>query len=209
MQFGEHLSSPRINRRSRERRGLEAIFTSERAGRKREFLTGAVGIIGGLFLSVLALFRGGAPKILGPLAAAVYSSLTFGAVGALLLICGCGILTFAIGRREAKLSNNTVSPIDGPSGVDDLGDVVSHNATNRMFGLGSRISAVAFVQSLVLVLLYSGFVQEFDSNVTMQMWVRSNFPVGQSVLNWEGVLILSVSLGILLVQFLPGRFFSE
>lgn len=78
-----------------------------------------------------------------------------------------------------------------------------------MFGLGSRVGFVAFVQSLVLIVLYSGFVQEYGSNPTMQIWVHSNFSVAQSVLNWQGVLVLSVSLGVLLLQFLPGRFFSE
>ena len=78
-----------------------------------------------------------------------------------------------------------------------------------MFGQGSKLGIVAFIQGLVLVALYAGFVQEYESNFTLQIWVRSNFPVGQSVLNWESVLILSVAMGLLLLQFLPGRFFSE
>jgi len=78
-----------------------------------------------------------------------------------------------------------------------------------MFGHGSKLGSVAFIQGLVLVALYAGFVQEYESNLTLQVWVRSNFPVGQLVLNWEGVLILSASLGLLLLQFLPGRFLSE
>jgi hypothetical protein len=102
-----------------------------------------------------------------------------------------------------------VSALDGRSEVEDFEEHVGRGKTQRMFGPGSIIGVVAFVQSFVLVVLCSGFVQEYESNSTMQIWVRSNFPVGQSVLNWEGVLILSVSLGILLLQFLPGRFFSE
>ncbi len=78
-----------------------------------------------------------------------------------------------------------------------------------MFGPGSKLGSVAFIQSLLLVALYAGFVQEYESNLTLQIWVRSNFPVAETVLNWENVLILSVSLGLLLLQFLPGRFLSE
>ena len=78
-----------------------------------------------------------------------------------------------------------------------------------MFGPGSRIGAIAFVQSVAIVALYSGFVQEFESSATMQTWVRSNFLIGQSLLSREGVLILSVLLRLLLVQFLPGRVLSE
>ena len=78
-----------------------------------------------------------------------------------------------------------------------------------MFGPGSRIGAIAFIQTVAIVTLYSGFVQEYESSATMQSCVRSNFPIGQSLLSWERVLILSVSLGLLLVQFLPGRVLSE
>lgn len=208
MQFRKAVSFALVSRRSRGRKGLEAIFSSQEAGREREVLTGAVGILAGLFLSIVAIFRTDAPQALGLLANAVYSSLAFGALGVLLLICGGGTITFAL-ARESKLLNRTGSPVDRVSEVDAIGDAVSHSGSRRMFGPGSKMGAVAFIESLVLVALYSGFVQEFESNVTMQIWVRSNFPVGQYLLNWEGVLVLSVCLGLLLLQFLPGRFFSE
>ena len=66
MQSGENGSLAQVNRRSRERKGLEAIFTSQKEGMKIEILTGAAGIMAGLFLSVLALFRADAPQALGP-----------------------------------------------------------------------------------------------------------------------------------------------
>jgi len=78
-----------------------------------------------------------------------------------------------------------------------------------MFGPGSRVGAIAFIQSVAIVKLYSDFVQEYESSATMQSCVSSNFPIGQPLLSWERVLILSVSLGLLLVQFLPGRVLSE
>ena len=57
MQSGENGSLAQVNRRSRERKGLEAIFTSQKEGMKIEVLTGAAGVMAGLFLSVFALFR--------------------------------------------------------------------------------------------------------------------------------------------------------
>ncbi|OLE59425.1 MAG: hypothetical protein AUG17_02735 [Crenarchaeota archaeon 13_1_20CM_2_53_14] len=196
----------RANGRKRERKGLEAIFTSHKKGMKVEILTGAGGIITGLFLSVFALLRVDAPQALGPWGDTIYSALTLGSLGALLLICGGGTITFAVLHRETKLRNTFASP---STDVDSLGFAKDHDTTQRMFGPGSRIGVVALIQSVVLVALYSGFVQEFESNLTMQSWIRSNFPIGQSLLNWEGVLILSVSLALLLLQFLPGRFLSE
>lgn len=198
-----------VNRRSRERRGLEAIFSSEKTGIERQVLTGAAGAIAGLILSILAILGTNYPHALGLSSNVVYSSLTFGALGILLLICGGGTLAFALAHNESKTSNSAPSSIDGPSRIDAIEDALSENQTQRMFGQGSRTGGVAFVQSLVLVALCSGFVQEFESNSTMQIWVRSNIPVGQSLLNWEAVILLSVLLGFLLLQFLPGRFFSE
>ncbi|HXL50852.1 MAG TPA: hypothetical protein VN949_03465 [Candidatus Limnocylindrales bacterium] len=196
----------RASRRRRERKGLEAIFTSQKEGMEIEILTGAAGIMAGLFLSVFALFRADAEQALGPWGDTIYSALTFGSLGALLVICGGGTIIFAIARRETKLQNTSASPT---TDLDPLGFEKDHEGTRRMFGPGSRIGAIAFIQSVALVALYSGFVQEFESSPTMQSWVRSNFPIGQSLLSWEGVLILSVSLGLLLVQFLPGRVLSE
>ena len=198
-----------LSRRSSERRGLEAIFSSEKTGIERQVLAGAAGVIAGLILSILAILRTNDPQALGPSSNVVYSSLTFGAFGILLMICGGGTLTFAFVHNESKISNTVTSPIDRPSHVDVIEDALSEHQTQRMFGQGSRIGGVAFIQSLVLVAFYSGFVQEFESNSTMQIWVRSNIPVGQSFLNWEAVLVLSVVLSFLLLQFLPGRFFSE
>jgi hypothetical protein len=185
---------------------LEAIFTSQKEGMEIEILTGATGIVAGLFLTVLALFRAEAQQALSPWGVIVYSTLTFGSLGTLLLICGAGTIIFAVAHIETKPQNTFAFPT---SVVDSLESAEDHGRTRRMLGPGSRIGAVAFLQSVVLVALYSGFVQEFKSNLTMQTWVRSNFPIGQSALNWEGVLILSVSLALLLLQFLPGRFLSE
>ncbi len=206
LQFGGIDLLTRASRRRRERKGLEAIFTSQKEGMEIEILTGATGIMAGLFLSVFALFRADALQALGPWGDTIYSALTFGSLGALLVICGGGTVIFAIARRETKLQNTSASPT---TDLDPLGFEKDHEETRRMFGPGSRIGAIAFVQSVALVALYSGFVQEFESSATMQGWVRLNFPVGQSLLSWEGVLILSVSLGLLLVQFLPGRVLSE
>jgi hypothetical protein len=193
MQHRELCLLTAVNRRSRERKGLEAIFSSKDSSIKTEVLAGAAGMLAGSLFAVLAILRTSEPQVLGTSANVIYSALTFGAIGTLLLVSGGGTIAFAFANRDSKLSNRTASRLE----------------KERMFGPGSRMGAVALIQSLVLIGLYSGFVQEFDLNTTMQVWLRSNFPVGQSVLNWEGVLILSVLLGFLLLQFLPGGYFSE
>jgi hypothetical protein len=207
MRSEENGSLAHANRRSREHRGLDAIFSAEKPRSEKELLTGSIGIIAGLLLLILAIFRTFSPEVLGPFSDAVYSSLAFGAVGIILLICGGGTITFAIAQRKSNHSQPLRSDRDNSSSI--LGGIEAHTGTRGMFGASSKIGALAFVQSLVLVVLYSGFVQEFESNTTMQIWLQSNFPVGQSVLNWESVLILAIFLGLLLLLFLPGRYFSD
>src|SRR5207245_11438258 len=92
--------STRANRRKSDRKGLEAIFTSEKERMEVEIPTGAAGIIGGLILSVLAVFRSDAPKVLGPWGDTVYSAVTLGSLGALLFICGVGSFGFGRGLLE-------------------------------------------------------------------------------------------------------------
>lgn len=207
MQFGESSSLARANDRRRERKGLEAIFSSQKPGKEKELFAGGAGIIAGLLLSILAIFRTGFSQVLGPFGDTVFSGLAFGAVGVLLLICGGGTVIFATARRESDKSNPVRSGHDNNSHVLEV--FAAGTGTHGMFDSSSRTGVVAFVQSLLLLVLYSGFVQEFESNLTMQIWLQSNFPIGHSVLNWESVLILSVALGIVLLQFLPGRYFSE
>lgn len=199
----------RAHRAKHGRKGLEAIFTSQSHLRNREVLTGAIGIVTGLFLSTFAAFPAEARQALGGWGQAIYSPLSFGSMGVMLFICGAGTIIFVITNRDTILESSRTASADERSGLDSRQSVDGPKGRRKMFGPGSKLGIVALIQGLVLVALYAGFVQEYDSNVTLQLWVRSNFPVGQSVLNWESVMILSVSLGLLLLQFLPGRFFSE
>jgi hypothetical protein len=196
----------RARRAKHQRRGLEAIFTSQNHVRNSEILAGVAGVLAGLFLSIVAVFQAQDPKALGAWGQSIHSPLAFGSIGVLLLICGVGTIIFALVEHETSLKSRIASSADE---VDSSRSDGSAKERRWIFGPGSKLGSVGFIQSLVLVVLYAGFVQEYESNSTMQIWIRSNFPVGQSVLNWEGVLILSVSLALLLLQFLPGRFLSE
>jgi hypothetical protein len=199
----------RARRGKHERKGLEAIFASQTNVRNSEVLAGAAGVVAGLFLSIVAAFQAEDPQVLGAWGRSIYSPLAFGSIGVVLLICGVGTITFALVHHETNLENRIASSADEHSDVDSSRTDGSAKGRRWIFCPGSKMGSVAFIQGLVLVVLYAGFVQEYESNSTMQIWIRSNFPVGQSVLNWEGVLILSVSQALLLLQFLPGRFLSE
>src|SRR5438105_14862060 len=90
---------------------------------------------------------------------------------------------------QTKLQTTSVSPTDD---LDLLGFEKDHEGTRRMFSPGSRIGGIAIVQSVAIVALYSGFIQEFESSATMQTWVRSTILIGQSLVSRAGVLILAL-----------------
>src|SRR5204863_5819360 len=110
LQLGGTGLLTRANRRRNERKGLEAIFSSQKEGMKIEVLTGAAGVMAGLFLSVFALFRVDAVQALGPWGDTIQSALSFGSLGTFLVICGGGTMIFAIAHRETKLQDTSASP---------------------------------------------------------------------------------------------------
>ena len=57
LQLGGTGLLTRTNRRRNERKGLEAIFSSQKEGMKIEVLTGAAGVMAGLFLLSLRYFE--------------------------------------------------------------------------------------------------------------------------------------------------------
>src|SRR5207247_10581521 len=72
-----------------------------------------------------------------------------------------------------------------------------------------RRALLAFIQSTLIAALYTGLVEEYQSNLSMQQWVRLAFPTAKYILNWETVLVLSTLLGLITTQFLPGRILAE
>src|SRR5438445_11024117 len=119
LQFGGTDLITRANRRRRERKGLEAIFTSQKEGMKIEILTGAAGIMAGLFLSVFALFRADPPQALGPCRDTYYSALKLGSLGAHLVICVGGTIMFETAHSETTLQITSASPT---TDLDPIGD---------------------------------------------------------------------------------------
>ena len=68
--------------------------------------------------------------------------------------------------------------------------------------LNLRLSLIAFFQGCLLLALFAGLVGEYESNLTMQEWVRSSFGFGQVLLTWQAVLASSFLMGLLVVYCL-------
>jgi hypothetical protein len=72
-----------------------------------------------------------------------------------------------------------------------------------------RTLAIALVEAVILVTIYTGLVREYISNVNMQNWVQTNFVPGIYLLNYYVVLILAGLLGMLIFRLLPRKLQPE
>ena len=138
-----------------------------------------------------------------------------------LLIGGVGLCTYYLAMRRTwrassriesalyelealleKKNTSTDSPVDAGVvlGVKPIG--------RKSFHL-PKVLAIALVEAIVMLIIYSGLVQEYGSNVNMQNWVQANFAPGGYLLNYYGVLILAGLLGVAIFQLLPRKLQSR
>jgi hypothetical protein len=139
-----------------------------------------------------------------------------------LLIAGVGLCTYYLAmRRTWRASNRIESALyeletlvgqrNLPLGQPSASETVPSQKIEKDNRSSIVSKALAFVlaQSIVLIILYGGLVQEYASNINMQNWVRANFAPGSYLLNFNAVLILTGLLGILIFQLTPKRLHSK
>jgi hypothetical protein len=152
------------------------------------------------------------PKLLGISEIGSYLSTFLASLGLLFVISGSGIcLSYSIfkpiyadngiAHTVGQSTNPTDRGIHGRGYGDRHVGIVSSN--NVKFGL------LAFTQSCLALALFSGLVDEYQSNKSMQQWVSSTFPYAQLVLSWEAVFVASALFGIIVIQFIPGKALAE
>ena len=135
-----------------------------------------------------------------------------------LLIGGVGLCTYYFAMRRTWRASNRIE-----SALLELEALVSQkNATSSpwldqrtvpdaktairlRFDFLPRTLAIALVEAVLLVIIYSGLVQEYVSNVNMRNWVQANFAPGIYLLNYYVVFILAGLLGMLIFRLLPRK----
>ena len=132
-----------------------------------------------------------------------------------LLIGGVGLCTYYFTMRRtwraSSLIESTLYELEAlviqrslSAGFPESGAAIEAKPTGRRrFHLPSKALSIALVESVVMIVMYGGLVQEYGSNVNMRNWVRANFALGGYVLNYYGVLILAGVLGVMIFQLLP------
>ena len=139
-----------------------------------------------------------------------------------LLIGGVGLCTYYLAmRRTWRASSRIESALyelevlvgqksTSPESPAVVGVVMeAKRAGRKSFSLPSKALSIAFVEAIVMIMIYGGLVREYSSNVNMQNWVRANFALGGYFLNYYGMLILAGLLGVAIFRLIPRRFQSR
>jgi len=138
-----------------------------------------------------------------------------------LLIGGVGLCTYYLAmRRTWRASDRIESALyeleallekknTSPDSLVDAGVVMGVKPIGRKSFHLPKVLAIALVEAIVMLTIYSGLVQEYGSNVNMQNWVQGNFAPGGYFLNYYGVLILAGLLGVAIFQLLPRKLQSR
>ncbi len=126
---------------------------------------------------------------------------------------GIGLCTYSLTVRRARQDNYRVEAavyelqtlVEGKTSSTSPipeGRRLGKTAITRVHRFHfSRVFAAALVEGVLLILAYSGLVQEYNSNLNMQRWVQANFGIAGYVLSYNTVLLLVAGLlGYLIFQ---------
>ena len=214
-----------VNGAKRKRRpaqkGVRAVFTSEASWKVRAQLALgliAIGVGTGAWSYSARGFVGLGLGNLIPWDASVSAFLL--PVSIPLLIGGVGLCTYYLAmRRTWQTSSRIESALyelealmekkNSPDSDVKAGIVREAKLMGRRSFHLPKVLAIALVEAIVMIIIYSGLVREYGSNVEMQDWVQANFAPGGYLLNYYGVLIVAGLLGVAIFQLIPRRLQSN
>jgi len=214
-----------VNGAKRKRRpaqkGAQAVFTPEASWKRRAQLALgliAIGVGTGAWSYSARGFVGLGIGNLIPWDASVSAFLL--PVSIPLLIGGVGLCTYYLAmRRTWQASSRIESALyelealmekkNSPDSDVKAGIVMEAKLMGRRSFHLPKVLAIALVEAIVMIIIYSGLVREYGSNVEMQDWVQANFAPGGYLLNYYGVLIVAGLLGVAIFQLIPRRLQSN
>jgi hypothetical protein len=197
------------------RRGVNAIFTPDGENRDARLVVGLSGIVVGIILWITVALDSGYPNLFGASEIGSYVSMVFASLGIVFVISGAGICQGYYALRPAHRNDSALDAEDPSSNhaVLSIRESSLQGYGELRAGILSsknlRLGLITFIQSCVMLSLYSGLADEYHSNLSMRLWVSSVFPYGGLVLSWEAVLATAALLGFIVVQFLPGKALAE
>jgi len=196
------------------RKGVDAIFTPDREQRDARLRIGIAGILVGIALWTTVALDSRYPYLFGASEISSYASITYASIGLVFVISGAGVCETYYALRSPHRNN---SPLDtemrtSNDAILSIRESLQGYGEPRAGILSSndlKLGLIAFIQSCIMLSLYSGLADEYHSNLSMRIWVSSIFPYGGLVLSWEAVLATAALLGLIVIQFLPGKALAE
>jgi len=210
-------------RRRTAQKGVHAVFTADAGWKGRvQVALGliAIGIgtaawaystraLGGFGLGNLILWDSSVSAVLLPLSIPM-------------LIGGVSLCTYYFAMRRTWRARNRIESAlyelealvgqknAAPGSSPDLGTLPGVRAVGKSrYGPVSKALSIALVEAVILIMIYSGLVREYASNVNMQNWIQANFALGSYLLSYNAVLVLAGLLGVVIFQLLPRKIRSR
>jgi hypothetical protein len=185
--------------------GVQAIFTEDNS--KREKTQAIVGLIVTI-----------AGSLIWSWAIQVSAPITLVSLGMLLTIAGVSLSAYSLaimrtsqetkGIRSALYRlESLVEPRSEPGAPLVPSAIGSGTARGKMMQERfPKTLAVALVEAVMLIIVYSGLVHEYAQNVNMQEWVHVNASLGGYILNYQAVFVATGTLlGAVVFQLRVGR----
>lgn len=184
-----------------EKKGVDSLFSPEEEKSRPGLFLGNLAILVGLALWTINIAGAQRPSYFGSSGLDSYTSVVLAPLGLLFVVSGISVV---LTLRKAS------SPTSAQKLTDEADRMAQLPPSTRPISVVSlRLGIIAFLESLLIVSLYAGVLDEYQSNLGMQDWVRRTIPTAQILLSYEALIIASGILSLLVVQFLPGRRFYE
>lgn len=191
------------------RRGVGALFSSQETRSRTGFFMGIMALVVGLVLWIVYIVGVADRASLGLLSVDPFVSLTLPPIGLLLVISGTGVArSFRERRVSATVDELAVEQEAQTTRLADRDQKAIHELNDQgtwEHRATLKLGVAVFVESLFVILLYAGVLDEYAANLSMQGWVRLSFPSVQIFLNQGALTIVSGILALVVIRFLPAR----
>ncbi len=195
------MLSRSVRQKKLEKKGVDALFSrEEEKGRPGPFI-GSLAILLGVALWTVNIAGVQSPNYFGPGGLDSYTLLVLAPLGLLFVVCGAGL----------SLSSRSIPGLQpGEALTPDLEGAAKPPSPTRQNSITSlRLGIAVFLESFLVVTLYAGVLDEYQSNLRMRDWVRRTLPTVEVLLSYEALIITSGIISILIIQFLPGQAFNK
>jgi hypothetical protein len=102
-----------------------------------------------------------------------------------------------------------VSQDHQPDPVLGIARSVRQSARVRQRVTGPKTFFIVLAQGILMLVLYSWIIQEYQANANMQVWLGPNVLIGNLLLTNTGLFVVSAVVALLVFESIPGKTLSR